>query len=293
MIPFPDISPEIFSVNIFGLELALRWYALAYILGFIIAGILMKLFLKRASLWRFETPPMDHQQVDALLTFLILGVIVGGRLGYVLFYNLDFYIQNPVSILRLWDGGMSFHGGFIGVVLAVIFYCRFEGIPLLPASDLIAVCTPPGLFLGRLANFTNAELWGRPTQMPWGVIFPGERAQACLNVNGLCARHPSQLYEAALEGLILFIILLSLVALRKLKKPGTVTGVFMLGYGASRYCVEFFREPDQQFLSEENPFGFVVMIGDYGATMGQLLSVPMIIIGFSFILIGKNRDRIS
>ena len=293
MISFPDISPEIFSFNLLGLELALRWYALAYIVGFVIAGILMKFLLKRKALWKFATPPMDYQQVDAVLTFLILGVILGGRLGYVLFYNFEFYLENPINILRLWDGGMSFHGGFIGVVIAVIFYSRSEGIPLLSMSDLIAVCSPPGLFLGRLANFTNAELWGRPTQMPWGVVFPGERAQSCLNIEGLCARHPSQLYEAALEGLLLFLILLILVALGRLKKPGIITGVFMLGYGISRYCVEFFREPDQQFLTDQNPFGFAITVGDFGATMGQLLSLPMIFIGVTFILIGNRRHRVS
>ena len=205
MIPFPNISPEIFAVNIFGIELALRWYALSYIIGFFCAIKLMKFYIKRSNLWALSAPPLKSEDAENFLTYLILGVIIGGRLGYVFFYNFGFYLENPIQILRIWDGGMAFHGGFLGVVVAVFVFCRYNSIPLWSGADLIAISAPPGLFLGRLANFINAELWGRPTDKPWGVIFPGERAQQCEGIIGLCARHPSQIYEALLEGLVLFI----------------------------------------------------------------------------------------
>jgi len=284
MIPFPNISPEIFSVDLFGINIVLRWYAVSYILGFFCAIKLMKAFIVRGRLWNFNTPVMQAEQADALLTYLILGVIIGGRLGYVLFYNLRYYVQNPFDILRVWDGGMAFHGGFIGVVLAVIFYCRSNSIPLWSGADLIAISSPPGLLFGRLANFINAELWGRPTDLPWGVIFPGERAQDCVGVIGLCARHPSQLYEAFLEGLVLFFLLVLVAFWGGLKRPGLLTGIFGLGYGISRFIVEYFRVPDPQFFSSTNPFGFAIKFGDLGMTMGQVLSFPMIMFGLMLII---------
>ena len=204
MVQFPNISPEIFSFSIGEFEFALRWYALSYIAGFIIAVYIMRFFLKRDYLWKYETAPMDIEQVDAFMTYLILGVIIGGRLGYVLFYNFAFYIENPLHIVRVWDGGMAFHGGFLGVVIAVYGFCRFNGIPLLSGSDLIAISTPPGLMLGRIANFINAELWGKPTDFSLGVVFPGILAQDCPDVVGPCAGI-LQLYEAALEGILLLV----------------------------------------------------------------------------------------
>ena len=284
MIPFPDVSPEIFSFNLFGLNLALRWYALSYIIGFICALQIMKFYIRRDNLWIAEKPPFESEQADSLLTYLIIGVIVGGRLGYVLFYNLGYYLENPIDILRLWDGGMAFHGGFVGVVVAVFIYFRSNSIPIWSGADLIAIATPPGLFFGRLANFVNAELWGRPTDVPWGVIFPGELAQLCDGILGPCARHPSQLYEAGLEGLLLFLLLVSIVYFFGLKRPGLITGIFSIGYGCSRYLVEFFRVPDQQFFSDSNPYGFAVQYNDFGVTMGQLLSLPMVVFG-SFLMI--------
>ncbi len=279
MIPFPDISPEIFSIELFGINLALRWYAVSYILGFICALWLMKFFVLRKRLWVSETPPFSVDQADSFLTYLILGVIVGGRLGYVLFYNLEYYALNPFYILRIWDGGMAFHGGFIGVIIAVILFCRANRLLLWSTADLIALSTPPGLFFGRVANFINGELWGRPTEVYWGVIFPGGLAQKCDGVVGLCARHPSQLYEAGLEGLLLLIILLAVALKGGFKRPGLITGIFSLGYGASRFFVEYFRVPDPQFFSPSNPYGFAFKLGDFGITMGQTLSMPMLLLG--------------
>ena len=291
MIQFPDISPEIFSVTIFGVELALRWYALSYVVGFVIATLLMRHFTSRGSLWRFNTGPLDRDQVDSLITYLILGVIIGGRLGYVLFYNLEMYLADPAAIIRVWDGGMAFHGGFLGVVIAAILYCRHNGVILWSCADLIALAAGPGIFLGRSANFINAELWGRPTVMPWGVIFPGVRAQECPGVVGDCARHPSQLYEAGLEGFALFITLIVFAYLGALKRPGVITGLFLVIYGSGRYFVEFYRVPDPQFFSDANPYGFAYQFGDYGVTMGQTLSLPMIIFGLFLILVKNRRSR--
>lgn len=279
MIPFPDISPEIFSVSIFGLNIALRWYAVSYILGFILALKLMKFFISRKLLWVSGDKILSADQAESLLTYLILGVIIGGRIGYVIFYNLEYYAQHPFNIVRIWDGGMAFHGGLIGVVLAVIIFCWANKISLWSTADLVAVSTPPGLFFGRVSNFINAELWGRPTELPWGVIFPGDRAQICEGVIGQCARHPTQLYEAVLEGFVLFMILFLLALAGGFKKAGFLTGVFALGYGLSRFLIEYFRVPDPQFFSSMNPFGFVFELGGLGVTMGQLLSLPMIIIG--------------
>ena len=284
MIPFPDISPEIFSVNIFGINLVLRWYAVSYIVGFICALKLMKVYIAKGHLWVRSEPPLTTEQAEAFLTYLILGVILGGRLGYVLFYNPQYYAANLFDIVRVWDGGMSFHGGFMGVVIAVVIYSLVNKIPLWSVADLIAISSPPGLFFGRLANFINGELWGSPTNVPWGVVFPGERAQDCLGVVGLCARHPSQIYEALLEGLGLFIVLILIVVFFGFKRPGLITGAFAFGYGISRFIVEYFRVPDPQFFTEKNPYGFAFSIAEFGLTMGQILTVPMIIVGVVLIL---------
>ena len=283
MIPFPNIEPEIFSISLWSFEFALRWYALSYVAGFICASYLMTFFLKREYLWKFRTAPMEFAQVSDLLTWLIVGVILGGRLGYVAFYNLPLYISDPFSILKIWQGGMSFHGGFLGVIIATALYARRHGVPLIMLGDLLAIASPPGLMFGRIANFVNAELWGRPTTMPWGVIFPGQMAQNCPDGIGPCARHPSQLYEASMEGFLLFLVILLAVYLGGLKKPGFVSGIFLVGYGSARFFVEYFRVPDPQFFSLENPYGFAINMGYYGFTMGQLLSLPMIAVGAYFI----------
>ena len=280
-LPFPNVSPELFSISIAGMEFALRWYALAYIAGILIAWRIAVLAVKRPALWAGDTPPMRPEQVEELLTWVIAGVILGGRLGFVLFYQPGYYLQNPMEIVAVWQGGMSFHGGLIGVIVAALIFSLRHGLPLKPTADMMAMATPPGLLLGRLANFINAELWGRPTDRPWGVQFPGQAAQSCGQALGeICARHPSQLYEALLEGLLLGAVLLWL-AFRKgaLKTPGRIVGLFIGGYGIARFVVEFVRQPDAQFVSEGNPLGLAWQIGGYGLTMGQILSVPMIAIG--------------
>lgn len=283
-IPFPQISPEIFVIDLFGMTFALRWYALAYIVGLVGGWRLVLHTLRRPALWT-GTPPMNPDQVERLLTWVIIGVILGGRLGYVLFYQPGYFVTNPGAILKVWEGGMSFHGGFLGVVVAGLIFCRREGIPLLKAADAMALAAPLGLFLGRVANFINAELWGRPTTLPWGVAFPGDAAQTCPGVVGICARHPSQLYEAALEGLLLGAVLLWLVYRRGwLKWPGATAGVFFAGYGLARFAVEFFRQPDAQFITDGNPLGLALHLGGYGLTMGQILSLPMIAVGLFFLL---------
>lgn len=280
-LPFPNLSPEIFSISLFGMEFALRWYALAYIAGILIGWRIAVSAVKRPGLWAADTPPMRPEQVEELLTWVIVGIILGGRLGFVLFYQPAYYLANPGDILAIWQGGMAFHGGLIGVVVAALIFCLRQGIPLRPAADMMALATPIGLFLGRLANFINAELWGRPTELPWGVIFPGTAAQACGQAAGeLCARHPSQLYEALLEGLLLGTVLLWLAFRRgALRTPGKIVGLFVGGYGVARFLVEFVRQPDAQFVSTDNPLGLAWHIGGYGLTMGQLLSVPMVLVG--------------
>ncbi|MGR3759998.1 prolipoprotein diacylglyceryl transferase [Roseobacteraceae bacterium NS-SX3] len=284
LIRFPDLSPEIFSVTLFGMEFALRWYALAYIAGILIAWRLAAAALKRPALWPGQ-PPMTPAQLEDLLTWIILGVVLGGRLGFVLFYQPSYYLANPGDILKIWQGGMAFHGGLIGVVLAVLIFAARHNIPKLQISDLIAHTVPPGLLLGRLANFVNAELWGRPSDVPWAVAFPGEAAQACGQAYGeLCARHPSQLYEAAMEGLILGALLIWMAWRRgAFRQPGLVLGTFLAGYGTARFIVEFFRQPDLQFVTPGNPLGLAWHLNGYGLTMGQALSLPMILLGLWFI----------
>ena len=284
-IPFPNLSPELFSIDLFGVTFALRWYALAYIAGLLIGWRLVLRAIRPPALWRAGQAPLNAEQLDRLLTWIIVGVVLGGRLGYAFFYNASYYMAHPAQILKVWEGGMSFHGGFLGVVVATLIFCRREKIALLPMADLLALATPPGLLLGRIANFINAELWGRATTMPWGVAFPGEAAQACATATLPCIRHPSQLYEAGLEGLLLGALLLWL-AFRSpaFKAPGRIAGVFFAGFGLSRFVVEFMRQPDAQFISPGNPLGLALHLNGYGLTMGQILSLPMIVLGLVFLL---------
>ncbi len=279
VIPFPNISPEIFSIDLGVFEFALRWYALAYIVGLIIGWQLVAYLMRRPRLWAGE-PPATPEQIEALLTWVILGVVLGGRLGFVLFYQPGYYLQNPGEALKIWEGGMSFHGGLLGVIVAIVLFAWKNKIPLLPLTDAISVGVPPALLLGRIANFINGELWGRPTDVPWAVAFPGARAQDCPGIEGLCGRHPSQLYEAGMEGLILGAILIWLAWRGGLKITGLLTGIFLAGYGIARFIVEFFREADPQFITPDNPAGNALLLyGQTGLSMGQLLSLPMILVG--------------
>ena len=290
MIIFPDISPNLFSFNIGGFELAIRWYALAYIIGILLGWQFALLAIRRVYLWPKNRPPLESAQVENLLTWVIVGVILGGRLGYVIFYKPIYYLANPGEILMLWNGGMAFHGGLVGVIIAAFLFYRRNNITYASGADLLALCTPVGLLLGRLANFINAELWGRATNLPWGVAFPGEAAQACGQVTGLCARHPSQLYEAFLEGLVLLLLLIY-ISFRKraLTRPGLVTGTFFAGYGIARFIVEFARQPDLHFQSADNPLGYWLYIENFGITMGQILSLPMIFVGLALVIRAIHR----
>ncbi|MFN2306517.1 MAG: prolipoprotein diacylglyceryl transferase [Paracoccaceae bacterium] len=289
-IAFPDISPIIFEIELFGFNLALRWYALAYIVGITLGWFVMRAALRRDRLWPDDIAPMPTARMEDLLTYVVIGVIAGGRLGYVLFYQPGYYLANPIEIPMIWTGGLSFHGGFLGVVAGVWLFSRRNAVPLGQLSDAIAIAAPPAVLLVRLANFVNAELWGRPTDLPWGVIFPGEAAQTCPGVAGACARHPSQLYEAGLEGLLLGSVLILLAfAWGGLKKPWLATGTFFAGYGIARFIVEFVRQPDAQFQEPGNPLGWAFMVGDYGLTMGQILSLPMILVGVALIVMARRR----
>ena len=284
-IPFPNISPEIFSISVFGFDFALRWYAMGYIVGIALGWMIIRAALTRPHLWRGDVAPMKPAQLEDLLTYIVIGVIAGGRLGYVLIYNPAQYLSRPWEIPMIWTGGLSFHGGFLGVVLAVWLFSRRHAIDLPALSDIIAVAATPAILLVRIANFINAELWGRPTDLPWAVAFPGEAAQACATATELCGRHPSQLYEAALEGLLLGAVLLVLAFRRgALKRPWRLTGVFFLGYGLARFLVEFVRQPDAQFVTPDNPLGLAIHIDGWGLTMGQTLSLPMILIGLALLI---------
>lgn len=249
---FPVVDPVAVQIG----PLAIRWYALAYLAGFLL-GWRYCIYLARRRRGR-----PDAMDFDDFLTWAVAGAILGGRLGYVLFYNLPYYLESPLEVLMVWQGGMSFHGGLLGVILAVLLFCRARELSPFVFGDLIACAAPIGLFFGRIANFVNGELYGRAApDFEWAMVFPRDPLQV--------ARHPSQLYEAALEGLLLFVVLALLVRRPSVvERPGLLAGVFLAGYGLARAFVEFFREPDAQL-------GFLWG----GATMGQLLCVPMIAVG--------------
>lgn len=258
---FPNISPIAFEIG----PLVVRWYALAYVVGILMA--------QRYITWvdqRSGTPILNEQARDGLILYGVIGIILGGRLGYVLFYNLPYYLDNPNDIWHVWQGGMAFHGGFMGVLIAFAIFARRYKISWLALMDRFAVATPIGLFLGRCANFVNGELYGRVTDAPWGIIFPH---------GGTAPRHPSQLYEAGLEGIVLGLLLWFLATRTKaLNYIGILGGTFIAGYGIARFIVEYFREPDAQL-------GFLAL----GLTMGQWLCVPMIAVGFWAVASAKKK----
>jgi phosphatidylglycerol---prolipoprotein diacylglyceryl transferase len=262
-IAFPNIDPVLVTIG----PLSIRWYALAYIAGLMLGWAYARSLVKRKEFWgdRQAPAPID---IDDLLVYAALGVILGGRLGYVLFYNAAYYLAHPAEIFALWNGGMSFHGGLVGTILAIFILARRKKISVLSLLDICAAAVPIGIFLGRIANFIKPELWGRPSDVPWAMVFPGA---------GPLPRHPSQLYEAVLEGFVLFFVLRLAINLGGLRRKGLISGIFAVGYGAARIACEFFREPDPQL-------GF--LIG--GATMGMLLSLPLIAAGI--ILISRARD---
>ncbi len=256
-IRFPSFDPVAFSLG----PVVVRWYALAYIFGLLLAVWYAKRLVRNQALWADEQPAASPEQLDDLLIWATLGVILGGRIGYVLFYDPLHFASHPAEIFQVWKGGMSFHGGFLGVVVACLVYGRRHGIGLDRLLDLGAAGVPIGLGLGRLANFINAELYGRVTDVPWGVVFPD---------SGGLPRHPSQLYEAMLEGGLLFVaVRIATHRYRVLPRPGAAAGVFAIGYGASRFAVEFAREPD----------GHIGYLAGGWLTMGMVLSVPLILVG--------------
>jgi phosphatidylglycerol---prolipoprotein diacylglyceryl transferase len=257
-LPFPAFDPVLIQIGPF----AIRWYALAYIAGILLGWLYARAIIQSERLWGGPAP-MTVADYDDFVLWVTIGIILGGRLGYVLFYNPAHFAAHPAEIFQLWQGGMSFHGGFTGCVVAVILFGRWRSIPILSLGDVTCAVGPIGLFLGRVANFINGELWGRPTDIPWAVVFPGA---------GPMPRHPSQLYEAALEGLVLLALLALCMRAGALKRPGLVIGLFALFYGIFRSFAEFFREPDPQL-------GFLWG----GLTMGMLLSIPLILAGLAFI----------
>lgn len=264
-IAFPNIDPVLIAVG----PLAIRWYSLSYIVGILLGWWYARKIVSNNRLWGARSP-ISELDLDDFLLWATIGTVLGGRLGYVFFYSFDAFLAEPSSIFRVWEGGMSFHGGFLGVTLAMILFALKNKIPVWSLFDVIAAVVPIGIGLGRLANFINGELWGRASDVPWAVEFP---------TGGFIARHPSQLYEAALEGFVLLIILaIAITRFGTLRKPRLTTGIFVGGYGVARTIVEFFREPDAHI-------GYLA--GDW-LTMGMVLSVPMIVVGLALILSARE-----
>lgn len=259
VIPFPYIDPVLVHIGPF----AIRWYALAYIVGIVAGWMYSRHLIRTERLWGGPAP-LKIIDFDDFLLWVTLGIILGGRTGYVLFYNLPHFAAHPLEVFQLWNGGMSFHGGFTGCVVAVVPFARARGIPIMSLGDLTCAAAPIGIFLGRIANFINGELWGRPADVPWAMVFPG---------GGPLPRHPSQLYEAGLEGLAMFVFLAVMIRFGALRRPGLIIGSFACFYAVARSICEFFREPDAQL-------GFLWG----GATMGQLLSIPLFLAGLCFIV---------
>ena len=265
---FPRIDPVLISIG----PVPIRWYALAYIAGLVLGWAYARALMARKNLWGGAAPlaPVD---IDDLLVYAAMGVIFGGRIGYVLFYNPGFYLAHPAEVFSVWKGGMSFHGGLAGTALAIYLLAKRRNLSVLSLIDVCAAAVPIGLFLGRIANFIKPELWGRPTDVSWAMVFPGA---------GPLPRHPSQLYEAGLEGFVLFFVLYIAIRSGALRRPGLAAGIFAVGYGMARIACEFFREPDPQL-------GF--LFG--GATMGMLLSLPLIAIGAVFIVLACRKPVAS
>jgi phosphatidylglycerol:prolipoprotein diacylglycerol transferase len=264
VIAYPEIDPVALQLG----PLPIRWYALAYIAGLVIGWWLARRIVASERLWG-GVPRPTPQSLDDLLVYAAVGVVFGGRLAYVLFYNLPHYMADPADILAVWNGGMSFHGGLVGAALGIWIFARQYKVPVLPVADVCATVAPLGIFFGRIANFIKPELWGRPTDVPWAMVFPG---------GGPLPRHPSQLYEAGLEGLVLLLVLGIVVQSGGLRRPVLASATLGIGYGVARITSEFFREPDPQL-------GF--LFG--GATMGMLLSLPLIAVGIALLVHALRR----
>ena len=268
LIPYPRIDPVLFEYG----PLVVRWYALAYFAGIMLGWLYARALIRRPRLWG-GSAPLTLNDMDDFILLATLGVVVGGRLGDVLFYDPSYYFAHPLEIVQIWHGGMAFHGGLLGVLIAALLFAWARRTPVLSLGDLCCVVAPIGLFLGRLANFINGELWGRPSNLPWAMVFPDA---------GPTPRHPSQLYEAGLEGIVLFIVMALTVSAGGLQRRGLSFGVFMLGYGIARTVAEFFREPDPQLEK----------LG-HGLTMGMVLSMPMIVLGLAFIAYALKREPVK
>src|SRR5476649_2368360 len=259
VIPFPAFDPVLVHLG----PLAIRWYALAYIAGILLGWAYARVLVRSERLWGGKAP-LTVLDFDDFLLWVTLGIILGGRIGYVLFYNPSHFAAHPLEIVQLWNGGMSFHGGFTGCVAAVVLFARSRGLPILSLGDITCAVGPFGIFLGRIANFINGELWGRAADVPWAMVFPN---------GGPIPRHPSQLYEAVLEGLLLLAVLAALMRAGALKRPGMIIGAFAVVYAIARTTSEFFREPDAQL-------GFLWG----GMTMGMLLSLPLFLAGVGLVV---------
>ena len=264
-IPFPMIDPVALQLG----PVAIHWYGIAYIVGIVLGWRYARSLAANARLWG-GAPPITPDDLDDLLTWVVVGVIAGGRIGYAILYQPGMVIENPLALFAVWEGGMSFHGGMLGTILAMVLFARRRGIPVWSTLDVVAAAVPIGLFFGRIANFINSELWGRATELPWGVVFPN---------GGPDPRHPSQLYEAALEGIVLFLVLRWLTHSRlALTKPARVGGAFVAGYGIARILVEFVRVPDAH----------IGYLGGW-ATIGMLYSAPMVAAGLWAVWSAKDR----
>lgn len=269
--PFPDINPVAFAIG----PIAVRWYALGYLFGVGLGALYGYSLLAKKSLWANNSPPFPAKDIYDFAFWAMIGIVLGGRIGYVLFYNLPLYAAHPLEVFSLWDGGMSYHGGMVGLMVAVLFFTRPRGGNPLSALDLLGAVATIGIFLVRIANFINAELYGAPTTLPWGVIFPTDPLQV--------PRHPSQLYEAALEGLLIFIVIRVVThVFYGLRRPGLVAGLFAILYACARIAVEFVRLPDEQI-------GYL-----YGGwlTMGQVLSLPILLGGLALVTYAARRKRV-
>ncbi|MBO0763732.1 MAG: prolipoprotein diacylglyceryl transferase [Hyphomicrobiaceae bacterium] len=267
-IPYPKINPVALDLGLF----SVKWYGLAYVAGLLLGWTYIRWLLAQKQLWPRSLPPFAQRDADDLLIYVAAGVLIGGRLGHVIFYDPLHYLASPLDILAVWKGGMAFHGGLVGCIVGIVLFARRVGANPWSVLDSCAAAVPIGLFFGRLANFVNGELWGRPTSVPWAMVFPARAA-------GGLERHPSQLYEAFFEGLVLFALLWWLShRLQALRRPGVVAGTFLVGYGLARSFCEFYREPDP---------GHILTLGPF--TAGMLYSIPMIVAGIWILFYAVRR----